>query len=223
MLHAAFTPKRLGAATSVRFSINIDPPAASEPPPLIGLDVTYPKNLGFATSGLGLAACDPVQLQAQGAQVCPANAKVGAGNATVQVAFGADIVTEHVTLGLFAGPSNDGYLHVLILATGTEPVEARIVMSGVLLPGHLQIAVPEVPGLPGAGDVAITRMQATLGGALTYYERRHGRLHAYRPAGIGLPSSCPRGGWRLGASLAFIGGAHSQASDVIGCPGPSGH
>jgi hypothetical protein len=217
-LVATFLPKRLGAPTSIHFTVDIDPPALSEPPPLSAIDVSYPSGLGFATSGLGLAACDPARLQAAGAAACPANSKMGAGAAVVQVVFGTEVISEHVGLGLFAGPSPDGYLHLLILATGTEPVEARIVMAGILLPGHLRITVPPVPGLPGAPGVALTQIQATLGGALTYYEHAHGKLIAYRPRGIGLPPRCPRGGWRLAASLAFIGGGLSQARDVIGCP-----
>ncbi|HEX4188956.1 MAG TPA: hypothetical protein VHY83_13755 [Solirubrobacteraceae bacterium] len=217
-LHAAFIPKRLGAASSISFTVNIDPPALGEPPPLSAIDFSYPSGLGFATSGLGLASCDPARLEGEGAAACPANSMMGAGHAVVQVVFGPDIVQEQVSLALFAGPSADGYLHLLILASGGEPVEARIVMAGVLLPGHLQITVPPVPGLPGAPAVALTQIQATLGGALTYHERVRGRLISYRPKGIGLPASCPRGGWRLGATLAFMGGGQSHAQDVIACP-----
>jgi hypothetical protein len=217
-LSAAFLPERLGAPTSIYFTVDIDPPALSVPPPLSAIDVSYPSGLGFATSGLGLASCDPARLQGGGAGACPENSKMGAGTAVVQVVFGTEVVPEPVSLGLFAGPSPDGYLHLLILASGKAPVEARIVMTGVLLPGHLHITVPPVPGLPGAPDVALTQIRATLGGALTYYERVRGKLIAYRPRGIGLPARCPRGGWRLAASLAFSDGGVSHARDVIACP-----
>lgn len=218
VLKAAFSPERLGAATAVSFAVSIDPPAERPPPPLSSIDFGYPPGLGFATSGLGLAACDPGRLEAEGASACPRNAKVGAGSATAEVAFGPDIVQEHVALELFAGPSADGYLHLLILATGREPIEARIVMSGVVLPGHLQISVPAVGGLPGGPDVALSRLQATIGGPLTYYEHVGHRTIAYRPPGIGLPARCPPGGWRLAAALAFFGGLRSSAHTVVGCP-----
>lgn len=218
VLHAAFSPKRLGSATAITFTVEIDPPAGQPPPPLSVIDFGYPSGLGFATSGLGVAACDPARLQLEGASACPANAKVGAGSATAEVPFGPDIVKEHVALELFAGPSPDGYLHLLVLATGKEPIQARIVMAGVLLPGHLQITVPTVPGLPGGPDVALSRMQATIGGALRYFERVRNRTVAYRPRGIGLPASCPRGGWRLAAALEFSGGVRSAARTVVSCP-----
>ncbi|MDQ6810296.1 MAG: hypothetical protein M3Z95_00160 [Actinomycetota bacterium] len=217
-LAASFAPDRLGAPTTVTFVLNVDPPAEAAPPPLSQIDFSYPGNLGFVTSGLGLAACDPGKLQAEGGQVCPANSRMGGGSATVEVGFGVESVAEHVVLELFAAPSADGYVHLAILARGKEPVEARIVITGVLLAGHLQISVPVIPGLPGGPDVAITQIRASLGGALRYYEQVRGRLVAYRPKGIGLPDTCPRGGWRLGARLAFQNGQHSQAGAVVSCP-----
>jgi hypothetical protein len=222
-LAASFTPERLGAPTTVTFALNIDPPRESMPPPLSQIDFSYPGNLGFATSGLGLASCNPEKLQADGGQVCPANSRMGGGSATVEVTFGTEVIDEHVVLELFAAPSPDGFAHLAILARGKEPVEARIVITAVLLAGNLQIDVPAVPGLPGGPDVAIKQIQASLGGPLTYYERVRGHTLAYHPKGIGLPSSCPRGGWHLGAALAFRNGQHSQARDVIACPRRRAH
>jgi hypothetical protein len=217
-LAATFTPLRLGEPTTVTFALNIDPPAQSTPPPLYQIDFSYPGNLGFATSGLGLAACDPRKLESDGAQACPANSRMGGGSATVEVPFGTEVLDEHVALELFAAPSPDGYVHLAILARGKEPVEARIVILAVLLAGHLQISVPAIPGLPGAPDVAIKQIRASLGGPLTYYEHVRGHVIAYRPKGIGLPDRCPRGGWRLGAGLVFRNGQHSQAGAVVACP-----
>jgi hypothetical protein len=143
---------------------------------------------------------------------------MGGGSATVEVGFGTESIDEHVVLELFTAPSPDGYVHLAILARGSEPVEARIVITGVLLAGHLQIDVPVITGLPGGPDVAIKQIRASLGGHLTYYEHVHGHMVAYRPKGIGLPNSCPRGGWRLGAKLAFQNGQSSQAGAVVACP-----
>jgi hypothetical protein len=215
---ASFTPKRLGAATTVTFALNIDPPAETMPPPLSQIDFSYPGNLGFATSGLGLAACDPRTLEVQGGRACPPDSRMGGGTATVGVGFGAASVAENVVLELFAAPSTDGYVHLAILAHGVEPVLARIVITGVLLAGHLQIEVPLIAGLPGGPDVVIEQLRASLGGALTYYEHVHGHLVGYRPKGIGLPDSCPRGGWPVGAQLAFQNGQRSQAATAITCP-----
>jgi hypothetical protein len=222
-LAASFTPEHLGAATTITFALNIDPPGETAPPPLSEIDFSYPANLGFATSGLGLASCEPALLEAQGSKACPANSRMGGGNATVEVPFGPALVEEHAGLEIFAAPSSDGYVHLAILAVGREPVIAQVVITGVLLEGHMQISVPAIPGLPGGPNVSIKQIRASLGGALTYYERVGGRTVAYRPRGIGLPDSCPRGGWRLGAALSFQDGKRTEAATVIGCPARREH
>ena len=185
------------------------------------MSVAYPSDLGLATSGLGLEACDPNALEANGPEACPPDSKMGAGSALVEVPFGPEIVQETVTLGLYAAPSSDGYIHLAILAHGAEPVIASVVLGGVLHPGQLQITVPPIASLPGAPDVALVSMHASLGGALTYYERVGRRLVAYHPRGIGLPASCPRGGWRLSAGFSFTDGQVSRASTAV--PRPPGH
>jgi hypothetical protein len=217
-LTAAFRPKRLGAPTTVAFTIEIAPPAQGVPAPISRIEFGYPENLGLATSGLGLAACEPTALEEEGTSACPANSKLGQGRAVVEVPFGPEIVQESVMLGLYAAPSSDGRLHLAILVHGKKPVLASLVMTGVLLPGRLQINVPAIVGIAGGPDVSLVKMSASLGGALTYYEHVGGRSVAYQPQGIGLPDRCPRGGWRLAARFAFINGTRSAARTVIPCP-----
>lgn len=201
--------------------ISIDSQLWTPPAVLTSVEVRFPANLGLATSGLGLASCAPDTLLEDGSGICPANSKMGTGTATVGVAFGPGTVREHVVLTLYAAPSTDGYLHLAILATGKEPVSARIVLQAVLLPGRLAISVPEIRSLPGAADVAVLSLHATLGGRLTYYERVGRRTVAYEPRGIGLPSSCPLGGWPFSASLAFADGSRSHTRDFVSCPHPA--
>lgn len=215
---AAFEPERLGQATTISFAVTIDAAGAQLPGPLSAVEVSYPADLGLATSGLGLEACDPAALEAQGASACPADSKMGQGSALVEIAYGPDVVRETVSLGIYAIPSNDGYIHLAVLAEGKEPVLAQLVLQGVLLPGRLRLSVPPLPSLPGAPGATVTAISATLGGALTYYESARGRTIAYRPRGIGLPSSCPRGGFKLGARLTFEDGQRSRARTVIPCP-----
>ncbi len=218
ILSAAFAPKQLGAPTTVKFAVSIDPPPVSGPLPLSEVAVSYPSDLGLATSGLGVATCEPSTLEVQGLGACPPDSKMGQGSALVEVPFGPVIVRESVTLEIYAAPSSDGYVHLAILASGAEPVVASVLMSGVLRPGRLLISVPPIPSLPGAPYVSLVNMQAVLGGPLTYYERVRGRTIAYRPRGIGLPESCPHGGWRLGAAFTFTDGQRSQASTAVACP-----
>jgi hypothetical protein len=202
----------------VSFAVSIDPPAVTGPIPLTAVQVKYPSNLGLATSGLGLAACEPSALELQGPEACPPDSKMGQGTALVEVPFGPTLVSESATLEIYAAPSSDGYVHLAILAHGSEPVIASIVLAGVLHPGELSISIPPIASLPGAPYVALVKMHASLGGALTYYERVRGHTVAYRPKGIGLPDTCPRGGWRLAAGFTFADGESSQASTAIPCP-----
>jgi hypothetical protein len=215
---ASFTPLRLGAPTTVAFALQIEPAGAAVPAPLSAMEISYPIDLGLATSGLGLRPCNPAALEAQGPRACPADSKIGQGGALVEVPFGPEAVSERVSLGIYAAPSTDGFLHLAIVAQGGEPVLARVVLGGVLLPGRLQLTVPPIASLPAAPYASIVSMHATLGGALTYYERVHGRVVAYRPRGIGLPARCPRGGWRVAARLDFADASVSRAQTAVACP-----
>ena len=114
---------------------------------------------------------------------------MGAGSATVELAYGPDLVPEQVTLALFAGPSTDGYLHLLMYARGESPVQAGLVLTAVLARGQIAITVPPIPSLPEAPYVSVSEMHITLGGNLTYYETVRGRRIPYHPAGIGLPDT----------------------------------
>jgi hypothetical protein len=218
ILAAAFRPDELGAPTTVSFQVRISSELESVPSPVSSVELSYPTDLGLATSGLGLESCNPAALLFEGDASCPADSKMGQGSALVEVPFGPETVSERIALGIYAAPSNDGYLHLAILARGKFPVLAQIVLAGVMRPGRLQITVPPIVSLPGAPYASIADLRATLGGRLTYFERVRGRLVAYRPKGIGLPGSCPSGGWRLGASFSFIDGTGSDAATAIPCP-----
>jgi len=65
-------------------------------------------------------------------------------------------------------------------------------------------------------------MHITLGGNLTYYETVRRRSIPYHPAGIGLPDTCPRGGFRFASRLAFLDGESASTRTVVACPGSHG-
>jgi len=215
---AAFTPERLGAATTVTLGFRLARSGGYFHAPLTGLDFRYPANLGIITSGLGVATCDPAQLEASGAAGCPANSIMGYGTASVRVPFGNEAVPETASIVLVAGPSENGFLRLLACATGLTPVAARIVMPTLLIAGHLQISVPLVPSLPEGPDVDVVSVHVTLGGHLTYYEQVRGRTVAYHPRGVTLPTRCPHGGFRFSAAFSFLGGARAGAQTAVRCP-----
>jgi hypothetical protein len=221
-ISAAFRPERLGAPTSVSLGFRVTASGGGVPSPLIGVDFRYPADLGFVTSGLGIATCRPEALEAHGPAGCPPDSRMGSGSAQAKFRIGPEVFAETASIGVVAGPSEDGYVRLLVSATGVSPVAARIVMSTLLLPGHLQFSVPLVPSLPGGEDVAVVQAQVTLGGDITYYERSHGRTVAYRPRGIGLPRRCPRGGFRFAATFSFLDGNRASARTEVRCPRASG-
>jgi hypothetical protein len=216
-MSVAVTPERLGAPTTISFGFQIGLDDAYNAP-LTGVELAYPRNLGLATSGLGLVACSPAQLEALGPAGCPANSQMGYGNAVVHIRFGLEVVEEIVQLTLFAAPSPDGYLHMLVYARGRVPVQAALILRATLLAGHLAVTVPPIPSLPEAPYVSVTEMHLTLGGALIYYETIKGRRVPYRPAGVGLPSKCPRGGFRFAATFILLDGERVNSHAVVACP-----
>jgi hypothetical protein len=216
-MSASFTPYRLGAPTAISASFQIQW-SEPRPPVLAAAELAFPRDFGFATSGLGLAACDPVVLQEEGPKACPPNSRMGSGSALVEVPLGGFLHQESVALAVLAGPSPGGYLRLLVSAEGALPVTALVVLYAELLPGRLSIAVPPIPTLPEGPHVALVSMHLTLGGRLTYYERRHGRNVAYHPTGIGLPSSCPRRGFQFATTFTFADGRRAVARATVACP-----
>lgn len=222
-LHVAFTPERLGQATTVEFGIHIKAPADKVPPPLTTLDVRYPGNLGVTVSGLGLATCSQARLETFGLEGCPADSRMGQGSALAEIPIGPEILRETAMVTIVRAPASDGHLALLFYANAETPVSEQIIFPGQLFPtpssGSLHIDMPLVPSLPGGPNVAIVGLHATLGPrGLTYYERLRGKLISYHPNGILLPDHCPRGGFPFTASLTFEDSSHTNTRTTVPCP-----
>lgn len=224
-LHVKFTPERLGHSTTVDFDVEIAALADRVPSPLTELDMHYPRELGLALSGLGLATCAQARLEALGPEACPANSRMGQGSALAEIPLGQEIIQETAAVAIVRAPEQEGRLALLFYANGEAPVNAQITFPGVLVPApapydeSIHINVPLVPSLPGAPDVAVVRMHATFGPrGLVYYEHVHGKLVAYRPEGILLPKRCPHGGFAFNAAFGFLDGSRATAQAAVPCP-----
>jgi hypothetical protein len=225
-LSAAFEPERLGGRTTLRFGFQITGPGGQMPPALTAVALSYPENLGIALSRLGLVTCTQAQLEATGVSGCQENSIMGFGSATAEISLGSDVVGEPVPLTILRAPDEEGHIALLFDAVGTTPLNTSAVFPGALLPapapfgGQVSIDVPLIPSLPGAPDVAIVRLRATLGpSGVTYHEHLAGRKLTYQPPGILLPDSCPKGGFPFAAQFSFVGGSHASARAVEPCPG----
>jgi hypothetical protein len=217
-ISAGFSPYRLGTHTAVSLGFDIRALDGGLPSALTGIVFRYPRQLGLGVSGLGQAECNPSTLQREGPKACPRNSIMGRGSALAKFQVSPEVQEEEATIALVAGPAQNGYIKMLISATGTYPVAARVVMSTLLLPGRLQISVPLVEGVPEGPDVAVAKVNVTIGGNLVYHRRVHGRQVAYRPQGVLLPRRCPPSGFRFSATFSFLDGSSANAQTVIGCP-----
>lgn len=223
-LGATLEPERLGQGTTLGFEIRIASHGAT-PVGLAAFSLSYPADLGIGLSGLGLATCESQALQERGPSGCPSQSVMGYGRAVAEIPYGTQLLAEPMRVAIFRAPTQAGRFELLVHATGSSPAIADLTFPGMLAPapapygGQVEAALPTVPWLPGAPDVALVSFGATLGPLhVTYRERVHGRLVAYHPRGILLPSSCPRGGFAFAARLTFADGARASARTVVPCP-----
>jgi hypothetical protein len=224
-LQAALTPERLGQGTTISFGFQITAPARNVPPPLTGVEISYPLEFGFALSELGLATCAAGTLETFGPEGCPPNSVMGYGTAVAEIPAGPNILEETTNVTIVRTTEHNQHLALLIYAEGETPVSAEIMFPGMILPaaapfgGRLDMNVPLVPSLPDGPDVAIVRFHSTLGPLhLRYTERVHGRIVKYEPKGIPLPNHCPDRGFPFAAQFAFQNGSHADAMTRVPCP-----
>lgn len=223
-LHVALRPEVLGGQTTILFSFRISTPGREAPAPLTAVSLAYPANIGLVTSGLGLETCDAAQLEAQGR--CPPDSLMGYGRALVELPIGPEAIPEEGEITTWMAPLEHGHLALLFYAEGQTPVKAGLIFTAQLLAapqpfgGRLVTSIPIIPTLPEAPDAAVVQMTSTIGPMnVTYYAQFRGRRVAYHPAGLLLPSACPRGGFPFAATFTFLNGSHASARASVPCPG----
>lgn len=227
-LHTSFAPDRLGASTTIGFGFTISSSTGGLPSPLTHLNLRMPQGMNYITSSLGLATCQPTLLAEKGISACPANSHLGYGSAFVEVPFGQSAGHEIPNIEALMGPPHDGNVVVLFYANGLAPVYAQIVFQGELVYGgagfgeSLSAAVPLIPSVTNGPPVSIINVNSTIGpNRLTYYKRVHGKLVAYKPEGVDVPETCPRGGFQFSGEFGFLDGSTVIAKSAVPCPPPT--
>jgi hypothetical protein len=227
-LHTSFTPNRLGASTTIGFGFTVGSTTGGLPSPLTRLNLRMPQNMNYITSTLGTSECQPALLVEKGLSGCPANSRLGYGNAFVEVPFGQSSGREIPNIEALMGPPHDGNTVVLFYANGLAPVYAQIVFQGELVPGgagfgeNLDAPIPLIPSVTNGPPVSIINVNSTIGpNHLTYYKRVHGKLVGYRPEGVDVPESCPRGGFPFTGEFGFLDGSTVIAKSTVPCPPPT--
>lgn len=223
-LTVSLNPDQPGAPTTISFAFAIKAPTRQLPSPLTSIALSYPKNVGIVTSGLGLATCTTQELETDGPEGCPPNALMGTGSATVGIAFGPEILYETGEITIWMAPVEAGEITLIVNAETHTPVMDDLILPSQLLAapapygGTLQTPIPPLTTLPGAPNGSILTMHATLGPKnLTYYERKDGRRVPYHPAGIILPSSCPHDGFPFTATFKYENGTADTSARRIPC------
>lgn len=225
VLRTSFSPERLGASTTIVYGFQITASNGQVPSPLTGIDLHLPAGMGLASSSLGLATCDPTVLQEQGAEGCPAEARLGYGHALVKVPSPDGVIEEAGTVEAVLGPPQGEHLVVLFYVEGNEPVQAQLVFPGEVLSDlrpfgtHVDTSIPLIPAWSEGPDVVVSSFSSTIGPLhLTYYRKVRGKLVPFHPRGIAVPASCPHGGFPFAADFDFADGTHVLAKSFVPCP-----
>lgn len=225
-LHAAFSPEILGHPTTVDLRIRIAPSTGELLPlPLTATNVRFPAGLDVTLSGLGIETCSAATLELAGLPGCPVDSLMGEGRTIAEFPVKHEVVRESAQIAIVRTTEREGHLAMLFYVYNETAVSSRIILPSELLPasrpfgGLLEIQVPLVQTLPEAPDLAVAEIELALGAkGLTYYERIHGKVVAYKPAGIELPKHCPRGGFPFAVELGFLGGSHARNTTTVACP-----
>ncbi len=228
-LQASFQPYRLGARSTLQFRFSFSARGTTAPPPpLVQMQLRYPRGVNFFLNNLGIRRCARRVLEASGPGGCPRDSVMGYGVVRTGVLLGSTEVEENAPITILRAPEEHGHLTLLFYAEGKDPVLTSVIFSGRLLSakepfgGSVRIGVPLVATLPGAPYVSVLRLHATIGPEnLTYYRRRHGVSLAFRPTGILLPPACLGRSFPFAAVFTFSSGAQAKTKTSVPCPPPS--
>jgi len=224
-LHVGLVPEELGKGTTIEFGFTITGADGGVPPPLTRMELRYPDHVGIVTSGLGIASCKQILLEEEGVIGCPSRSLMGYGEATGEAVLDGEVLEESGQTAIFMAPLANEQINLEFYVNGETPLEDQLIFPGVLTTasppygGDLVITVPLLPTFREGPDIALARLHSTIGPlGVTYYERVHREFVPYRPNGIILPQSCPRGGFPFAVSFAFANGTNTTSHDYVRCP-----
>jgi hypothetical protein len=221
---ATLKPQREHRGVTVELAVKVNGPPGALSAPLSELTIDYPAGLGIELSELGIETCAAERVEAAGPRACPPNSIMGYGSAVAQTQIGGRILHEHAHITLFRAPGHDGRIALLADVEGAEPLIARVLFTGALLPaeppfgGAIRFTIPLPANVSLGGGLSLVNFRLLIGPPnLVYYERIHGRVVAYRPQGVVAPSACPRDGLPFSASARFVDAAQARTHTRVPC------
>jgi hypothetical protein len=209
-----FSDDRLGARSSLTFTIHYTGGASGVPAPVRRSVLRFPAGLSLELPVLD--SCAPVRLRKRGARGCRPQSKLGHGSALVEARAGSQRLTENVSLSIFLGPPHNLQPTFEILAQGRTPFDQRVVLNGSMLTDQLpygqalSILLPPIRTLTFEPDASIVTFSLAIGAS----ERRRG----IASDAVIVPSSCPAGGFPFAAEFTYADGTSGSATATVPCP-----
>jgi len=222
ILHAAFTPDKLGSPTNVSGEAKIVSDIPGEiPTPIVGTTLEGPAGLTLDLKGTGTCT-EAILLSQAGPEGCPKNSIAGFGGGTGALRLGTQIIEEPFTLDFFLGDNHPNHTVLLIYLNAVSPVSVQIVFTAVIEkeppPYGLGFHV-NIPLIPGASDATALSVHISIGAPnVFYYTKVHGKRKRLHVKGIVLPKTCPKGGFPAKTVLNFQDGTNSENKFTIPCP-----
>jgi hypothetical protein len=210
----SLSPDRLGAKGALTLSIDYAGGESGVPSPVRRAVLIFPAGLGLDIPTL--RSCSTARLRARGDSGCPAQSKLGAGHALVEVRAGSQLITESIALGLFLGPLQGFQPTFEMLGEGYTPLMKRLVLGGTVIPGHapygeeLVMSIPPIPTLALEPDASMTALTLTVGTS----------AHRLAPDAntVVVPRICPAGGFPFAAEFTYADGSTGSALATALCP-----
>jgi hypothetical protein len=225
VVHAAFTPNKLGSPTNVSGEATIMSTIPGEiPSPITGTTLEGPAGMTLELKGTGTCT-EAILLGPSGPEGCPKNSVAGFGGGMGALKLGTQIIEEPFTLDFFLGSNNPNHTVVLLYLNAVSPVSIQIVFTAVVekepppygLGFHFNI--PLIPTLPGASDATALSVHISIGAPnVYYYTKVHGKRKRVHVKGLILPKTCPRGGFPAKTIINFQDGTTSENKITLPCP-----
>ncbi len=198
-LQASFTPNVLGASTTIGFGFHLATAEGLAPPPLANIDLHMPAGMNYTATTLGLAICQPEELEKHGLNGCPANSRLGSGSAFVEVPFGTGSGQEIPEIQALMGPPSPPATSSCCSTPTARPRSSRSWSSGAKCCPRRGASArswpptcrrsPACPTAPTSRSSACSPRSARAD--LTYYKHVHGRRVAFHPVGIARAGTLP--------------------------------
>ncbi len=208
-IHPSLRPDRLGAGTALTLALDYASSEEGEegvPAPVRTIVLRLPAGLRIDLRGV--QDCPAVRLRRQGASGCPSGSLLGRGHAALEVHAGSQTLPEQAAVWAFRGADRGAAPTLEILSQGYTPLDERTISTGALegdrapYGSKLTMSIPPIPTLVYEPDASLTSLSLTIGRAGT----------------IGLPRSCPAGGFAFAAASTFADGSTATASASVPCP-----